>query len=162
MIFVHDFCLFFSCAAASVGFCQLSAPHESQGQEVSFSDSGTCSPCTFTVRASSPETTLQNIVQYWPEEKKLSEWASYTFTIALLNMSALEEARPKSLISRATDGSDKSSINKFLSVGMDPEKCLPTDAIILSKPLVTLLCVPFLHSGDPVPCVSTCAKLRCC
>lgn len=34
--------------------------------------------------------------------------------------------------------------DKFLSVGMDPQKCSPVDAITLSKPLITALCV-ILH-----------------
>lgn len=65
----------------------------------------------------------------------------------LLSIYLWRKHRPKSLVSRATDGTDKSPINmctdKFLSVGIDPRKRSPVDAIALSKPLITLSCVSF-------------------
>lgn len=67
--------------------------------------------------------------------------------IVLLSISPLEETQAQTLVSRGTDGTDKSPINtcadKFLSVGTDPRKYSPGDVITLSKPLITLPCEPF-------------------
>lgn len=74
--------------------------------------------------------------------------------IVLLSIHLWRKHGPKSLVFRATDGTDKTSINmctdKFLSAGIDPRKCSPVDAITLSKPLITLsnvsFCIPETQS----------------